>query len=222
MKLNKDDIVYLNNFLNKELVYRETYNEIQDHVLSALEQYPDNATFESAFRDIINTQFRGTAGLRAIDRQYRKFGVTEMRKRYLNHIADMLKFPSVVYLAMLLIAAFFFFNYIAANVLAHIGIFIVVSGFPGIVNGIRYIKTGYYYGSVKRSVSDDGFRFLKYVPGVIYVIFTFYLWRMHFQPASLINTVQPGVATTVFTIYFLHALAFYKLYKEEFKVTLAK
>ena len=222
MKLSKEDIRYLNEFLNNELIYRETYNEMQDHILSALEQYPDHASFQSAFHNIINTQFKGTAGLRSIDRQFKRHAVTEMRNRYFAHIMDMFKFPSVIYLALLSSAAFFFFKYISANVLAHIGVFIIVGGFPGIINGIRYIKTGYHYASVKRSAADDGFRFLKYFPGVVYGILMFVLWGMNFQPSVLITTINPGVATAVFMIYFLHAVAFFKMYKEEFKVKIVR
>jgi hypothetical protein len=222
MNLTEDNIKFINEFLNNELVYRETYNELQDHILSALEQYPANVTFESAFHDIINTQFKGTAGLRAIDRQYRKHGVTEMRNRYFAHIRDMFKFPAVIYMAVVSSTAFLFFKYISANTLAHIGVFVIVAGFPGIINGIRYIRTGYHYNSTKRSVADDGYRFLKYFPGVIYVVFMFLLWGMHFQATNLINSLNPGVATLVFMAYFLHAVAFFKMYKEEFKFNFVK
>ncbi len=222
MKLTKDDITCLNKFLNEELVYRETYNEMRDHILSALEQYPENAPFKSALHDIINMQFRGTAGLRAIERQYKRSAVTEMRNRYFAHIMDMFKFPSVIYLVVVSIAAFFFFKYISANTLAHIGVFIIVAGFPGIINGIRYIRTGYHYGTTKRSAADDGYRFLKYFPGVIYVVFMFLLWGMHFQATNLFNSLNPGVATVVFMGYFLHAVAFFKMYKEEFKLNFVR
>ncbi|MGY3213260.1 hypothetical protein [Mucilaginibacter sp. HD30] len=221
MKLSKDDVVYLNNFLNKELVYRETYNEMQDHILSALEEYPDNATFETAFHDIINTQFSGIAGLRAIDRQYRKHGVTEMRKKYLNHIANMFKAPSVFWLSITSISAYFLFNYLQKS--SYWTVFLCVAVVPGLINGFRYIRMGYFYGTIKRSVSDDGFRLLKYLPGLLFTFFMFFHFvLLNEKPNVWINTVQPGAASIVFMIYFLHAVFFFKMYKEEFKVNIAR
>jgi len=222
MKLSKDNIKYLNNFLDEELRYRETYNEMQDHILSALERYPEGSLFETAFYQVISTQFGGSAGLRAIDRQCRKHGLVEMRKRYFKHILEMFRLPSVIYLAGVSIAAFFLFNNISTNAIANITVFVIISCLPGIINGIRYIRTGYHFHSTKRSVSDDGFRMLKYFPGVMYALFLSLLWLLHFAITDILHSINPGVATVVFISYFLHAVAFYKMYKEEFKFNWAK
>jgi hypothetical protein len=222
MKLSKDDIKYLNNFLSKELRYRETYNELQDHILSALEQYPENQPFETALQNIINTQFGGKAGLRAIDRQYKAHAVTEMRNRYLTHMVDLFKFPSLVYVLLVTIAVYFLLNYVSFSWIGYIGVFIIVSRLSAIMNGIRYIRTGYYYGTTKRSVSDDGFKILKLIPRVFAFLIVFCLWGLYFKSFNGTNIVQPGTSTLVFMSYLLHAVAFFKMYKQEFEITAAK
>lgn len=223
MKPTKEEIKYLNEFLDMELVYRETYDEMQDHLLSALQQYPDNVDFETALHEIIDTQFGGAAGLRAIDRQYQKHGVIEMRKRYLNHILNMFRFPSVIYLAIVSLAGYALFNYLSFNKGWYWVVFWTAAILPGLVNSIRYIRMGYQYRTIKRSVSDDGFKLLKYVPGVLFTFFMLYHFvLLNEKPAEWIKIVDPTFATFILAAYFLHAVAFFKMYNEEFKVDLAK
>jgi hypothetical protein len=223
MKLTQNDIQFLNRFLNEELEYRETFNEMQDHILSALESYPENETFESALQQVLDKHFSGTAGLHAIEIQYRSRTILDMRNRYFKHVIAMFTLPNVIYTAVIGFAAYSLLNYLSFNKTWYLSVFFIVIGMPGIINGIRYISSGYYSRTTKRSIADDGFRRLKYAPGMLFTLFmAYHFCFLNEKPSDLIYILKPGAASVVFMFYFLHATSLFKMYKEEFKMYVAR
>lgn len=222
MKITENDKKFLTQSLNKELTYRETYEEMLDHILTALENYPEGETFELALRNVLQTQFGGMHGLQRMEREYRRQAVYEMRNRYLIHISRLFKFPSVVLLLLVTASAYVLFSWLSFNKSLYMVAFFAVAAIPSLLNGIRYFRTGYLLGNVKRSVSDDGFRLLKYAPGVLFACFVFYhTMVVNDTPAIWFKSIAPATATAVFMVLLSHTMAYFKMYKDAFKFKVA-
>src|SRR5258708_3419262 len=79
--------------LAKTSLYRETYIEFYDHILSALEAKPDTMDFRVAVESIIADDFGGYSAMRTIETRYQKTIMREMQRKYLGYLIDCLKFP---------------------------------------------------------------------------------------------------------------------------------
>jgi S-adenosylmethionine:tRNA-ribosyltransferase-isomerase (queuine synthetase) len=88
MKPTLQQTQILKKYLRSTLDYRETYQEIYDHILSAVEGNTAGASFEEVVNNIINTDFGGAKGLVRLERQYYKSVVREVisqQWRYFLH-----------------------------------------------------------------------------------------------------------------------------------------
>lgn len=223
MIVNRNDKEAVTKYLNEHLVYRETFNELYDHVLSTLENYPEAEPFELAFQNIITQQFGGVGGLKKIEQQYRKQTLNHMQTRYIGHILRLIISPSIVLVGITAAAAWLLFNWLSFNKSLYFPVFLVLLTVPSIINAVRYFKAGYIFGSTKRSAGDDGFRLLKYAPGIIVATMIFYHgWILNETSTQWFNTITPTAATTVFVAYLFHMVAYYKMYVDEFKFTFSR
>ncbi len=66
MKLDARQDELLKHYLRKVFLYRETYEEVYDHMISALEERPYTVSFQYAVNDIIRRDFGGHNNLSVI------------------------------------------------------------------------------------------------------------------------------------------------------------
>jgi|GEM_PF-2004332 len=227
MKLTKDDIKYLNEFLNKELVYRETFEELYDHISSGLENAPESLPFNEALKNYVTREFGGISGLRKIEEQHRATVLRAMKRQYFNYIYQHFRFPGIILLVLIAALVYTIFSAAWFPTTWYFPMFLTMSIIVSAVHYIRYIRIGYIWKSTKRSVKDDGFTLIKYAPGKVImffavVVFVLYRWFIKDTPLILFDRLSPIAETCLFVAYALHAMSFYKMYAAEFKVDLAK
>ena len=71
MKLTEDQLQVLQIILSGYVKYKETYEEVYDHVLTALENSDNIKPLDEAINIILLNDFGGFAGLRLLERKRR-------------------------------------------------------------------------------------------------------------------------------------------------------
>jgi len=241
MKPNREQKQWLQEYLRGVLTYRETYEEVYDHVLSALENRPVQKSFEGMINDIIAADFGGCSGLMLLDDVFKNGVVTEIRYQY-NSFFRWLKIPLVIYIIAAALIAYFaitsvkhvFFAFIPAGILHTYGYLlllpVVMVIIPFLILAIRGFNIGYTFGDTKTSVKDSIFRRLAYLP--VRVLFYwlafeqcyhFIYYKITYIPHPFIYLVHLYILLiAAFILPIVHVTAFYKLYKNEMKLSISR
>jgi len=98
MKLTTDQEELIGQLLRRYVKYRDTYNEVYDHVLSSLDAMPDDVRFADALRDIVENELGGAKGLKALEKQRIWFDLREFVKEYFNNLLK--SFTSIIILPL--------------------------------------------------------------------------------------------------------------------------
>ncbi len=222
MNLTASQQQILKDYLSNELTYRETYNELYDHISSGLENIPEGSSFEETVKSYVRKEFGGIFGLHAIEKQYRSTVLRGMKKQYLDNISQPFRFPWVILLSIAALVVYNIFSASWFNTAWYFGLFIIAGLAVSAINTIRYIRMGYLRRSIRRSVKDEGFTRLKYAPVALISVFAlYYYFFIGDTHGYWHNNVSPVVMTVVFIAYALHVVSFYKMYRADFKVNVA-
>ncbi len=200
----------LRDSLRKMLNYRETYEEVYDHILSALTNEPDNITMNDAISKLIRTDFGGYKRLKRMEKTIKRTAIKDTVKQYLNLVADYFKIPFLFYTIALIVTACYFISLLKINTFAWHVLFLGPLIVVGIIIHARYIKTGYVLGDSKQSARDRIFRNIALFPVRMYAIFyfpaIFYQWNYN-----------PLIANIAFIVFNMHVITIIRLYNYEFK-----
>jgi hypothetical protein len=210
----------LRTYLRKVFVYRETYEEVYDHIISAVNEKPEDISFEQAVNNVINEDFGGHKNLVNIEANSKAAIKKDIRRQQSAYFWSFFKFPNLIYV---LIFALVLYRLLAlmpltSNVIR--GMFLVLSFLPWLAMPVRYYLTGYLLGDTKRSVKDNAMSNWSMIPfqvfcagNVLMVINKDY----HFTNGLNLYCITVGIV--LFAIY---TLAFFKLSRAEFKVDMGK
>ncbi|MFD2873890.1 hypothetical protein ACFS5N_15520 [Mucilaginibacter ximonensis] len=80
--------------LRSILKYKETYDEVYDHILSSLEGLPTDANFAHTIRDIVENELGGARGLKTLERKLFISSIRGFIKDYFINIKE--SFTSVL------------------------------------------------------------------------------------------------------------------------------
>jgi len=223
MKLSTSQHQVLRAYLDKELTYRGTFDELYDHISSGLESAPEEgASFDETLKNYVTKEFGGVYGLHTIEKQYRATVLAGMNKQYLVNIYHQFRFPQVIVLAVIAAAVYLVFSAAWFDKTWYWALFFVA---PFAISGIKlthYIAKGYWRG-VKASVKTEGFTRLKYAPATLIIAVGVYnYFFLKDTPANWLSNVSPLFATIIFIAYALHILSYYRMYAGEFKVATTK
>jgi len=207
----------LEKYLRKNLKYRETCAEFYDHILAALEAKPADGSFADAARQIINDDFGGIAGMRLIEAKYQQASFKELRDKYLQAILDCLKFPAVAVLLMYSIVVYYLVQQPWYSLVVFLGLMVAMRMIPGILKFARYVRSGYVFADSKRSARDIFYRWVDYIPGIVFVAVLCLTDAFNSTPLLIVK--KP-----VFNMFFLilcgwHTVLFYKVYRKDLKTS---
>ncbi len=221
MNISKEQKYSLKAWLDKQLKYREVFDEVYDHILSAMEKASEGTDFEAAYLSYIDNEFGGETGLQALERRNRRQIFNAMRQRYFSYVKEQGSFPAICAWMMLAIISYSTFSAAWFNTEWYFGVYFFLSLAPVMIGVTRYLKAGYILGSTKRSVADDVFRWLKYFQQLTLTVLMG-LWIFGgLNYVAGFSKMPTILAAGFFTVYLLHITSVYKLYKHEFKVVLA-
>ena len=208
----------LKKYLREALLYRETYEEVYDHVLTSLAQKSEESSFQNAVNEILNDDFGGGKGLVEIEKKSYQLVVNETINQQWKYFKYSFKFPGLLYTLMLFLTTYFIISKIAAA--SFIILFLVFAGMilPGIMMLIRYYYVGYSTSDTKKSIKD---KIMGKIAGkcstTITLMMLFLSNKKDLKIESWIidYTIVFALAITIFILYIF---SFVKLSKDEFKI----
>lgn len=218
MKPTEQQLRVLQDYLHNTLTYRESYEEIYDHILSAIEYQPENISFEDTINNIINSDFGSSKNLLKIEKVHKDALVKESVKIYMTNFWYCFKFPGVLYTIMGLLFSYYFFSQAKFSSLALGGIFALVLLFPCVIWALRLYNTGYILDTTRKSAKDKLFETLSGIPIRICIIPIAFV---NISGYKLWENNSYYILSVLFVLGIIYNIALYKLYKSEFKSAVA-
>jgi hypothetical protein len=220
MKPDEQQKQWLQDYLRAVLTYRETYTEVYDHILVALENKGSEPVFETTINNIIQEDFGGSNGLMNLEEQCKQAVIKNVRKQYWNYFFDCFKFPFVIFSIMIVFCEYYISRYFSVAAIAAIFCFVLLS--PIILLAIRGYKTGYVFGNIKTALRDHVFRRIAYKPFywlLISMAIPFRWFKIHIHFDRDFHIIYLSL---VLLLLMIHAFSLFKLYKDEFKMSITQ
>ncbi|MDB5061103.1 MAG: hypothetical protein JWP67_946 [Mucilaginibacter sp.] len=229
MKPDQQQIKLLQNYLHETLTYRETYEEIYDHILTALEHQPDNISYQDVINNIICNDFGDHKNLLKIEKISKEALVKESFSKYVSFFLGYFKFHGLIYTATYGLLMYYFLTSINLGVVAFVSIVLIVTVVvPGVIIMVRLFNTGYFLDTTRKSARDKMFE--NFAGGPVRVLIALHAWIFitssgHFYKMSVYGAwynLHPYSITIILMLCTIYNLALYKLYKDEFKTLMAQ
>lgn len=211
----------LKSYLADILKYRETIDEVYDHVLSAVEEKPENISFQDAVNQILNDDFKGGKGLVKMEKQHLRDATWEGFVQIVRYIKSDFKFPNVLYTTGLFGAIYYIINHINISIGQLVFLYPISVAIYIILMWTRRFFVGYYTGSTKLSIHDLIIVRTGYPS---YWGFLLFMSPLSIKPKfyNFIMIDHPEILTGILTLYFLYLSAIIKICRDEFKPYFAK
>jgi hypothetical protein len=218
MKPNQQQLETIEDLLGSISKYRETYEELYDHILSALEAMPEEAVFADALYSIMENELGGKCGITNIESKYRRTAIKEIAMKYFQNFGRYLTSPFIVVVTTL---TMLLYKAIEGNMINMQSI--ATLSFATNVVLIKIIRKKLIvkarnngtYG--KSSIISIIYPWLGMLPmwlalgcNLIYSLITFFV---PLPQDSILLYINLGV----FFINLVNMLAYYSLLKDEFK-----
>ncbi|MBK0381791.1 hypothetical protein I5M32_02360 [Pedobacter sp. SD-b] len=224
MKLNQNEKAWVNKLVYQNVKYNETYYEVIDHVISALENEQDeNITFYQKLNQIWDEDFGGYENLPYLEKQREKEVSKQINRRYRRLFLNYLKFP----LILTTITLSLLFGISAVSFLSRISLFfllLLLIAVPSIISWLMFWRLK-LYDLVKPSLRDKRiFRYRDFAYRFFYilVVLPIALGHILFDYSFDIDTIYTPLFILIAVVFIIHTLSYFKLYKETFKMELAK
>ncbi|WP_448703021.1 hypothetical protein ACFGVR_11775 [Mucilaginibacter sp. AW1-3] len=226
MKLNEEQMASISVLVNNEVKYRETYSEVYDHILTALEARTTLPDLQKAYSEILEEDFGGHPGLEKLESFRERAFKRSISSRRLNFFVRAIKWPGI--LVTLPLAVFVYYN--AAHHLLILPIlFAIVSAvmLPMLtLTAGNFIMGWQNYRGIKSkaSIRDDGINAMAdhiFTLIVRIMAFTFITGGLVTFLGFKVVPFPPGSAPIIYTATFmfcvLNAAAFFSIYYQELK-----
>lgn len=140
MKLTAQEDQFLKQYLSKTLKYRETYDELYDHIITALSHKITTSSFEETIADIIRDDFGGPDNLRKLEKASKKSAFKDTVRLFLISFIGYFKFPKLLYTVASAGMTYYFILHVQLNLwnLRAIGLTMMV--LPMIYTFARSVK----------------------------------------------------------------------------------
>jgi hypothetical protein len=222
---NHEQEEYIKDKLLGRFKCRETYEELYDHVFTALEAVPNDVPFFDAANKIIENDLGGAKAIKSIENKYLKIAIKEYITDYFKCISQCL--TSYVMLIIIpatigyyLLMQYEWFNEVIGQVITSFIILI-----PAAIVGSKTVNT-IANAPVKTLIMDYAKTTIRPFGNIFMLFFPTFLWMGSKHVCSSLQNAKlmpkqidyfgmpPNVATVLFFIILVHAVAYYKLYQD--------
>ena len=133
----------LKNYLRKAFLYRETYEEVYDHVLNSLHATNNNElSFRQNIDRIITNDFGGSKGLKIIEKNYQKTFYAATMKKQWRLFKNWFSYPLLPFTAALFGITYFLGTKMPVTM--NLGMLAVALLAPVLLINMRYFKNRLY------------------------------------------------------------------------------
>lgn len=203
-------------YLSNILKYRETIDEVYDHVLTAVEGRPENVWFQDAVNQVLNNDFGGGEGLVKMEKQYLRDASWEGYVKMFKSFKLNFQFPNIIYTLVF----FYIINYSIQNI--HINYTKAIIIFPCsalfflLLGFIRKFFIGYFTGDKRKSISDVVIdKILFGLNGLL--LYPFILVPHYKKQYQELVAQHLSVLAGVITMFMILIIAVIKISLEEFR-----
>ena len=222
MKPTAEQDILLKAYLREVLRYRDTYEEVYDHVLTALAHNTYSGTMEEAVNQILRVDFGGYDQLRKMESKARAAALNDGIKRYLRFFWSYFKWPALPFTLCFAVLVYFTLAQVKLQPMVLGGIFGVIIFTPAILSLRRFYVAGYVFRDIKKSVRDDVFARIAVVPTRLFVVFGLAVIINMDKGRDVWQYVSAPVLTLLYVLSGIYLLALVNLYRDEFKtITIA-
>jgi hypothetical protein len=219
MKLTEDQLIILQDTLNERIKYKETYDEVYDHVLTALEQVDSNIPLGQAINTIMLNDFGGFKGLKKIERRRWWMVILQMAKKQLWYLIDYLKFPLLPTTLIIYALIYYCVVELQFNLVGYMFIYSASMYMIPLCSTYWYLKSGHRFKNIKKSIKKHPLAIVSQAPFYIFAG-TFFILEVFFRQilkvGSILNYSQPSLAISLLlTLYIIYNISFFRLYKNE-------
>jgi hypothetical protein len=218
MKLTKQEDLLLKQYLCKTLKYRETYDELYDHIVTALSHKTTITSFEQTVYDIITDDFGGYDNLMKQERTSKKVAIKDTIRGFLIYFTDYFKFPQLVYTVAGIAMLYYFTLHVQLTLWTVHAICISMICFPQLYYFAMIIKNYAFLQKrdkkwyvFKPTLKLNVIAAMGVLPVCIFMPLTYWL-----PPAYLSFWRNPNsiFVTSYLMISVLYALSLMKLYRD--------
>jgi hypothetical protein len=218
MKPDQQQKMVLQQYLSKNLRYKETYDEFYDHIMAAFEAKPADCPFESTTMKIIKDDFGGIEGMRFIEDKYQYSIFTEMRKKYLAYAIENLKFPWILVFGVFAVLVYYTVKQSWFNFAVFLISLMAIRLVPPFLQMVRRFHSNRIYGQPQRSIKSGFFKWLNYIPAIIICLWLV-LTPGSFNNSIWIQQINPFAITVLLLLVAFHSVTFYKVYSDDIKTS---
>ena len=236
MKPTQQQKQWLKDYLYQVMEYKETYEEVYDHILLAIENAPEQEFFESVVANIMEKDFGGNNGLLQLEEQCRETAEENTKAQYRTNFKQWFASPLVA-VTLLLFAIQFAVLHIKAAFLWSLLFLVILFFVPVLIYACRGLGLGYKYADTKASIKDEISKKLTfksyqmmwkwYFISTIYGFIAEYVFNIH--PAGPVKThpinavgfhILASIIAVIIVLMIVHILSIIKLYHSEFKTSI--
>ena len=215
---------WLQDYLNKALRYRETYDEIYDHILTALEHESAAEFFETTVYNVIEKEFGGSNNMLYMEVQSKRAISPEIKMQYRRKFTEWFKLPLVAY--TLIITAFnFYFSGSKHFLLGMLSFIIFLS--PILIAVVRKILVRFKHHNYKPSIKEGAFDRLLYrdillnnwaLAPLISMIVLVAKNMLHLYDYEIIgNLIYKLIISSVYALIVINNLSVIQVYLQDIK-----
>ncbi|RZA03329.1 MAG: hypothetical protein EOP47_03225 [Sphingobacteriaceae bacterium] len=218
MKLTEEQLVVLQDTLNDHIKYKETYEEVYDHVLTALEQVDNTVPLGEAINTIMLNDFGGFKGLKKIESDRWWMMTRQMVAKLSGYMIDYLKLP-LLPITVIIYALIYYFVVELQFSPGHMLISMPWILMMPLCGGYWYFKTGFRTKSIGKSIRYQPIQIIGYAPLYIFGG-SFFILEIIFHKilkvGSILNFSLPPMAVSLLlTLLIIYNISFFRLYKHE-------
>jgi hypothetical protein len=219
MVLTNEQTEAIKLYLNYDIKYRETFDEVFDHVMLVIADMPDSDVIypESLTKQIVDQEFGGIDNLKAIENASTKQTFKAMRKKHWQNITYFLNWPTVLFTIALIIAGYAIcINPANRKPLVSFTIVCALLPISYLLFNKLYVKCrAWWFNDHRKASIKDG-----------------YILNAAMLSNSIINVLMfvvdrdilliGPICLLVFVMYSIYVLSFFKLYRQEYRLNIAR
>jgi hypothetical protein len=202
--------------LNYAVKYKETYDELYDHVMLIIEKMPGNVTVygTTLTKNIIDNEFGGYEGLKQMEKDRAKLLFKVLRKKHGQNLIRFFNWPTIAFTLMLCLTGY----YLAINLNhRYIKLLIAAIALAPILFVLyrrvsKWIIAWKFDEYSKQSIKDNYIFTAAILSNSLLNVFNFFNSDYILYGSTL---------AFVFVCYNIYVLSFFKLYRDEYKINLA-
>jgi hypothetical protein len=219
MKPSPNQELLLQQYLRKILKYRETYAEVYDHILTAIEAEKTDVLFDDLVIGTIKADFGGIQGMRLIENKYKRLVFKELQKKYLDCAIDNFRFPGIFVTAALGALIYWMVKQPWFNLDVFLFNILAIRIIPGVLMMLISLRSPRIYGAPRQSIKSDFFKWQNFIPAIIFFIAFSIATSGHFYNPAWFQKMIPGVPTMTALIMLmaLHSLTYYKVCRDDIR-----